>query len=93
MTDETVNEETASEESVETPEEALVEVANEATDMVIDNSKHETLLFTGSLGGHVLLDSATSPDGGVLMGAVLGTPPSGVPGASQFSALQHKQVG
>lgn len=93
MTNKTVNEETDSDESVETPEETPVEVDVEATDEVTENSKHDTALFTGSLGGHVLLDSATAPASGSLMGAVLGTPPSGIPGASQFAALISKSLG
>ena len=55
MNDEMMNEEGA-------PEEAPVEAVSETTDEVNHNSKHETALFTGSLGGHVLLDS-TSPAG------------------------------
>ena len=84
-------------ETVDAPEETVDETTDEAVAeapaVEVDNSKHETALFTGSLGGHVLLDSATAPASGALMGAVIGTPPSGIPGASQFAALQHKQVG
>lgn len=100
MTAKKKNEETTPDETVEetdeTVEETTDEVVGEVTDETVEedpNAKHATALFTGSLGGHVLLDSTTHPDGGMLMGAVIGTPPSGVPGASQFAALQHKQVG
>ncbi len=100
MTTKKKNEEAPLDETVEAAEETVdettVEVAVEVADETVavnDNAEHATALFTGSLGGHVLLDSTTHPDGGMLMGAVIGTPPSGVPGSSQFAALQHKQVG
>lgn len=88
----------ATEETVDAPEETTEEttdeVVEEVTEVVAtDNSVHEQALFTGNLGGHVLLDSTTAPAGGALMGSVLGTPAQGVPGASQFAALERKQVG
>jgi hypothetical protein len=53
----------------------------------------EVPLFTGDLGGHVLLDSSTETYGGALMGSALGTPANGIPGASQFAALVGKSIG
>ncbi len=100
MTTKKKNEEAPVDETVEAAEETVdettVEVAVETADetvVVHDNAKHAAPLFTGSVGGRVLLDSTPHPDGGMLMGAVIGTPPSGVPGAGQFGALQSKSVG
>ena len=70
MTDENTTDET---ENVETPEETVEpieeateeaddEVADAETDEVSPNAQHDKPLFTGNLGGHVLLDSTTSPE-------------------------------
>ena len=100
---EETNDETV-EETVETTDQTTEETNDEVADEVKGPRTlgepeevgvflgHEKLLFTGNLGGHVLLDSGTF-DGGGLMGGALGVPDNGIPGASQFAALQQKQVG
>lgn len=66
-TDETKNEETpqgAVEATDKTTDETTEEVVDETTNEVVDegNAQHEKPLFTGDLGGHVLLDSTPAPE-------------------------------